>query len=57
MILNDKQKFKNKLEFPYYYCDDVKDCINKNSFIAETRKRLKRNKLEQFKKQTNQNML
>lgn len=57
MIVSDKQKYKNKLEFPYYYCEDLKDCINKNSFIAETRKKLKRNKLEQFKKQTKQDML
>ena len=57
MIVSDKRKYKNKLEFPYYYCEDLKDCINKNSFIAETRKKLKRNKLEEFKKQTKQDML
>ena len=51
MVVNDKQKYKNRLEFPYYYCEDLKDCINKNSFIAETRKRLKRNKLEELKRQ------
>jgi hypothetical protein len=53
MTIYEKQKYRNKLEFPYYYCEDLKDCINKNNFIAETRKKLKRKKLEEFKKQTN----
>jgi len=57
MIVNDKQKYKNRYQFPYYYCEDIKDCINKNSFIAETRKKLKRNKLEEFKNQTKQDMV
>jgi hypothetical protein len=53
MTINDKQKFRNKVEFPYYYCEDLRDCINRNNFIAETRKKLKRKKLEEFKRQTN----
>ena len=55
-MIDYKQKYKNKPKFPYYYCEDLKDCINKNSFVAETRKNLKRKKLEEFKKHTNEDM-
>ena len=56
IMIDYKQKYKNKPKFPYYYCEDLKDCINKNSFVAETRKNLKRKKLEEFNKHSNEDM-
>ena len=30
----------------YYYCDNLKECIDRNNFIKETRKKLEKKKLE-----------
>ena len=41
-------KVKKEDERMYYYCDNLRECIEKNSFVAETRKKLKRKKLKEI---------
>lgn len=49
MIKAKQQKGKIGDQSFYYYCDNLKECINRNSFINETRKKLKRKKFENLK--------
>lgn len=45
MIKAKHQKDKGRDKPFYYYCDNLQKCIDRNSFIKETRKKLKRKKL------------
>ena len=39
----------NKDNSLYYYCENLKECIERNNFIKETRKKLERKKLKNIK--------
>ncbi|MFX1496978.1 MAG: hypothetical protein ACFFBH_05605 [Promethearchaeota archaeon] len=45
MIEDKYKRDKKRNEYLYYYCDNIKECIDRNSFIKETRKKLKKKKL------------
>ena len=52
MIIVIKTKYRiiaNRDNSSYYYCDNLKECIDRNNFIKETRKKLERKKLENIK--------
>ena len=45
MIACHHQSVRKKNDFSYYYCDHVKECMNQNRFVAQTRKKLMEKKL------------
>lgn len=46
IMIKDKYKRDKKGdESLYYYCDNIKECIDRNSFIKETRRKLTRKRI------------
>ena len=46
MIACHHQSVRKENDFSYYYCDHVKECMNQNRFVAQTRKNLMEKKLK-----------
>ena len=49
MIKSKYRIVANRDNSSYYYCDNLKECIERNNCIKETRKKLERKKLENIK--------